>query len=121
MPAAHIHGFHLNAMGQGAQSVWRWDPAEPNADAGIIAWAEAGAAPDLHSFAVDRSGETVRLIWEVGSQSFGIDLEDGAFYTPNHYDWPSDTTRPAHFDATGCWESDQHGRPFDLNDLLAGY
>lgn len=88
---------------------WQDDPVE-DAD-----FAAAMTAQFVTNVTVDRSGPTPVLRWE-GSGGTPKSKELGAVGT-HYFSYPSGG--PDALDVTGYWESDEYGRPFDLNDLLA--
>lgn len=128
MPEIRIHGFHLNAMGfPGAQRAWRW--ANSDDDSEFITFVQSVVSVQaMRNCEVDRSGSTPELLWDVYEFSYpswvptgnsdSLPLVENVIYAA----WSVYPEPLRLADASvlgGWWESDQYGRPYDLNDLLA--
>lgn len=122
MPAVHVCSFGV--LGLGARQFWKREAGD---DTALAAWQDSASSNYYRNFAVDNSGATPLLTWDVysyvyptGYQKSGTDSIELA--VGDYIRWAGDAssaTPIAAVDVTGCWESDQYGRPFDLNDLLA--
>lgn len=125
MPAIYINNFGFTNQ---VSPAWRWENTD---DAGLSAFMEEHSSDEQGDFSVDRSGTDVLLTWQkyeyVGGGNYGptgvydnIAIADGDYLHPKVYSPVyGEPATPQVFDMTGWWESDQYGRPFDLNDLLA--
>lgn len=132
MPAKYMNAFsfeaHVSTTTNKTVYIFDWsnDPGE-DADfeayiASTLPWVSPGY--EARNVVVDRSGATPLVSWE-NWQLYG---------TPATWHFVSSGSAPlstgsvlykagnqalSTFDSTGYWDSDQYGRPFDLNDLLA--
>ena len=112
---------------------WQWEDAD---DAAFVEWVGTGSGQyDIGEVAVDRTGSgPPRLRWQEYRWTFGLE-EDYRYpvgepqFIPlvaetMYIKWwnsPSPVTAllDARPDAVASWPSDQYGRPYTLNDLLA--
>jgi hypothetical protein len=138
MPATFIHSFAPRVLSGAATPAWRY--ASADVDTALTDWAAASIPaygdPGTGDFAVDDSGNVPRLTWQHFEQTYdpasgdyvrtpvgdreGVDLVDGQLYIP-WIQYPQPWRIAAADTVTaGFWESDQHGRPYDITDLLAG-
>lgn len=130
MPATYVNRFsYPGAHTTQTSPAWRWDGTD---DATFASFVEAESDGYVGDVNVDRSSGTPVLRWQYyqawDGQPKGVfgelELTSGMFVNPRYqppYGSP-DTLgqRPGAVDpADGYWESDQYGRPYDLNDLLA--
>ena len=119
-------GFvYVGRFSSSARKGWQWIDAEA-ADAALVDFVEqnssgyGGSFDDLY---VDRTGPTPRLRWQRYDYSNGpmgiwdeIVLDEGTVVDP---DTLIGYYKPDVFDMAGKWFSDEYGRPYNLNDLLA--
>jgi hypothetical protein len=123
VPAVTVHTFRQRHAGTAARptAAFRWedDPSEDVAFAAAMEFTQFGA--ERINMAVDRSGSAPVLRWEdSGTPSSTSIGASGVLWHPAPWNSPSGTTSVAPGPlGEGYWESDQYGRPFDLNDLLA--
>lgn len=127
MPAKYMNSFTPYGGSSGNTKyifAWSNDPAE---DAAFVTYVETAVdqgytSSEARNAAVDRSGPAPVLTYErwnnpgtgwVFDRSYSVTLSTGsAVYRANN--WAVTV-----LDTTGYWDSDQYGRPFNLNDLLA--
>ncbi|MBN9791302.1 hypothetical protein DMP17_22225 [Pseudonocardia sp. TMWB2A] len=139
MPATYIHSFAPRGVSGSPAPAWHHTSADT--DTALTTWAEtnipADGDPGCGDFTVDRSGPAPRLTWRHFESTYdpstgdyvrtptgtgdAVDLVDGQLYIG----WKNQHSQPWRVASAatvtgGYWESDQHGRPFDLDDLLAG-
>jgi hypothetical protein len=103
---------------------WSNDPGE-DADfetyiAAALPW--AGGSYEVRNADVNRSGAQPQLTWELWRLSGGSWVFDSSGSAPLNTGsaiYKAGNAALTAFNATGYWDSDQYGRPFDLNDLLA--
>jgi hypothetical protein len=130
VPAKYMNAFsfevHVSNASNRTVHVFDWsnDPAEDTAFAAYIAAALPWAAPgyEARNVVVNRSGATPQASWENwylsgGTWHFGSSGAAPLSTGSAHYRAGNEVLGV--FDPTGYWDSDQYGRPFDLNDLLA--
>lgn len=108
------------------RNAWTWEDS-PSDDAGLaaaLAAVSASGYEEKQDWAVDRGGATPTLIWQAYTRpnasspwtptgSWGaLPLFVGMLISLHGSSHGTDL-------GDAYWESDQYGRPFDLNDLLA--
>lgn len=125
MPATYVQTFWRSG-----RKAWLWDDQD---DLDFITWIGSVLDPyPNRDFAVDRTGPEPELTWQPyaydsGTSSMQPDgprqsmaLTEGTYYTAwNSTSTSIDSLYPAADMMTGFWESDEYGRPYNLNDLLA--
>lgn len=116
MPATHAQSFR-----SGFRQAWRWDNTDDDGE--FLTWLDGRLDVDVTAwgFTVDRTGSSPELTWQPPSgPPQTLPLTEGVLYIA----WAAGTSVDHVRDITtvlgGFWESDEYGRPFDLNDLLAG-
>lgn len=145
MPATYVRRFgDLSREGEtGGLRAWRWNGSEDIELADYCGDLVSSHAYQntLGDFHVDRSGPAPVLRWQwyqldsstdwerVPTGTYGeLPLMTGDYIDALGYEsptWPDEGDNPyggeiiAKWDMVGRWESDQYGRPYDLNDLLA--
>lgn len=130
MPAKYMHGFVPKSYGSSAAYVFGWsnDPGEDTDLLDYVAATAIGRPPyvwEVRNAYVDRSGPAPVLHWDMWYVSGGTWYFDASrtltlsISSEVYYSNGSNRGEVVVFDPTGYWDSDQHGRPFDLNDLLA--
>lgn len=96
---------------------WTNDPGE---DAAFLTWLDDNYSAS-HVFTIDRTGPSPVLVHALSSNpsvpTYTVPLDIGWWGHSSGLDGTASI--PAVLDQAGLWVSDQHGRPFDLNDLLA--
>lgn len=132
MPAIYVYHFAAkNAEGttQSSSTAYAWKWADGDADADLVAFMEAHSFDSAGDFSVDRSGPRPKLVW----QAYVSQWPDGYAPTGTYSEIEfaaGDVIQARHAGSQwaelpginpmiGCWESDEFGRPFDLNALLA--
>jgi hypothetical protein len=122
MPAKFMHSFIPWRFGV-ASYVFAWsnDPAEDPAFLAYLATTLVyGVDWEVRNAAVDRSGAQPQVTWEMWRIStntlYGTGAEALSTGSEVYLGFNGSISV---LDTTGYWDSDQYGRPFDLNDLLA--
>jgi hypothetical protein len=130
VPAKYMHGFVPKSYGNSAAYVFAWSN-DPSEDADLLDYVAAtaiGRPPyvwEVRDSYVDRSGPSPVLHWDMwylsggtwhfdASRSFTLSTSSVVYFSNG-----SNRGEVVVFDPAGFWDSDQYGRPFDLNDLLA--
>jgi hypothetical protein len=130
VPATYVNNFGFSGSAQTVTPVWLWENTD---DAGLVAYMEVNSSGWQADFTVDRSSPDVLLCWQkyefVSGGSFSptgaydsIAIASGDYLdpiAPQPYNPDGPNSAPEVVDIVGRWQSDQYGRPFDLNDLLA--
>lgn len=121
MAATYVCSFGFPGVSLGTSPAWLWEDAD---DSAFCAFVQERAGVYIGDVTVDRSGAAPVLRWQVyqyqyppgvyqpSGQYGSLTLSVGTFISA-----PSGI--PAVLDMAGRWESDQFGRPYNLNDLLA--
>lgn len=124
MPAKYVNSFSpFSGAVSGTKYVFAWsnNPAE---DANFLTYLDVtldyGADFEVRNESVDRSGAAPLATWQHWRISTNTLYQSGSLTLSTgsavYRGWNGTLTL---FDTTGHWDSDQYGRPFDLNDLLA--
>lgn len=123
MSVTYAKSFNTSQVVEG----WRWEDVD---DTSFLNWAIAqGLGANRQDFSLDRTNGPA-LMWQVYMYSYEtgsyaptgnyetMPLTTGVTYTKGYMNDPTPLIDVDTF-LSGYWESDQYGRPYDLNDLLA--
>lgn len=127
MPMKYMNAFNFGSSVRVPTRVFVWanDPAE---DLDFLAYLTESMLTgwsnyEVRNAVVDRSRAKPKVSWEVWTIPVGAPdwvLDKSGTIFPSIGDvWQGLNLDVSIFDAPGWWESDEYGRPFNLDDLLA--